>query len=59
MLRQYQLKKYDTKVTDRAILPKRKEFTDYFTPLQHVVSVEGSAELLLQQVQPLMEKHED
>ena len=48
------------RVTARAIcFQKRKEFADYFTPLQHGVSVEGGAELLVQQVQLLMEKHED
>ena len=44
------------RVTARAIcFQKRKEFADYFTPLQHGVSVEGGAELLVQQVQLLME----
>ena len=48
------------RVTARAIcFQERKEFADYFTPLQHGVSVEGGAELLVQQVQLLMENHED
>ena len=48
------------RVTARAIcFQKRKEFADYFTPLQRGVSVEGGAELLVQQVQLLMEKYED
>ena len=37
------------RVTARAIcFQKRKEFADCFTPLQHRVSVEGGADLLVQ-----------
>ena len=37
------------RVTARAIcFQKRKEFADCFTPLQHGVSVEGGADLLVQ-----------
>ena len=48
------------RVTSRAIcFQKGKEFADYFTTLQHGVSVEKGAKLLVLQVQFLMEKHED